>query len=619
MPSWAFLKDGAGILPASNMADTLGGSDLSPAEILVRESVQNSLDERRRDNNIPIRIQFERRTLIGNLKTRFVDNLGLGELSARRTSFTRSFHWISDGDDVLDSLHNPAVAMPILLISDFGANGLGGRWNRRGSRQDRFFNLVLSIDGSPKWEDEAETVIGRTLGSYGYGKIAFAMCSDIRVAVYYSTFQPDAASGNAHCRAMATAFLPRHSERDVDYAGQAYFGDDSEEERVPRKPLVDDNAHSWVCDLGLPPRHAQDTGVTVVIPAAQSTIAEIVDCCETWWWPRMMDPVPARRVIFEFIDEGATVSGCQPRSRPYISHFMDCFKLVNARMPGAGYRDHDVTVIPEGKRRIAGRLVLKAVNDAADTDGQDNTFTNCIALVRDGLVIKYESRFAHEDKFPVVGVFAPDTDFETHQALVLSEPPSHNDWIENAERLRGRYKWGREFIRLTKNRIRSHTRDFQASQVSLPESESTNAAAFLRKTLGQLFIVPRKRTNDPAPPLPQRRAFTIATRASGRRQSTDRQSHEDYVVFRIGISEHAAEDQVSVEVAVSLKALTDVDGSPTDALPCEIAALGGVYGGREKATFVTELYAGKEIDIQARGEVHPQWKTQWEIAVTKVD
>ena len=616
MASWAFLKDGAGILPASNLADTLGGSNLNPTDVLVRESVQNSLDERRADIDRSIRIRFERRTLTGQDKKRFVDNLGLHELSERRPSFTPSLNWLGDGNDVLDSLEDLAVELPILLISDYGANGLGGRWNRRRSREDRFFNLVLSIGGSPKWEDDDASDAGRTLGSYGYGKMAFAMCSDVRVVAYYSTFCPDAGSEDARCRAMATAFLPRHSEGDVDYAGQAYFGDDTREERIPRKPLANANAHEWIRALGLPTRREEDTGVTIVIPAVRSSMSEIVECCETWWWPRMRDPDPLRRVTFEFVDDGRIVSGCQPRSRPELSHFVDCFKLITAGRPGDGYKDYDVAVMPEGKRRVAGRLVLKAVEEPTGVD-DERQFTNRVALVRDGLVIKYESGFAHEDKPPVVGVFAPDSDFETRQALVLSEPPSHDDWIENAERLRGRYKWGREFIRLTKKRIRNHTRDFQVSQVSLPESESTNAAAFLRKTLGQLFVAPRSRTNSSTPPQPQRRAFTIATRESGRRHRVDGQGQEDFAVFRIGLSEHAPKDSVIVDVVVSLKALADVDASPTDAVPCEVTTPTGIHRGPKKATFTTELRVNEEVDIEARGQVHPRWKTQWEIAVVR--
>ena len=66
LPSWDFLRDGAGILPASNMADPLRGSNLGPTDLLVREAVQNSLDERHPAGDGPVRIRFERRVLTGS-------------------------------------------------------------------------------------------------------------------------------------------------------------------------------------------------------------------------------------------------------------------------------------------------------------------------------------------------------------------------------------------------------------------------------------------------------------------------------------------------------------------------------------------------------------------------
>lgn len=617
MASWAYLKDGAGILPASNMADTLGGSDLTTTDVLVREAVQNSLDERRSDINRPVTVRFERRTLTGEDKRKFVDSLSLGELSERRTSFTQSLDWFSDGNAVLDAIDDPTVPFPVLIISDFDANGLGGRWNRRSSKDDRFFNLVLSIGGSLKWEDEDNADTGRKLGSYGYGKMAFAMCSDIRVVAYYSTFDSDDGSEGVRCRAMATAFLPPHTQDDIDYAGQAYFGDDSGEDRIPRKPLADQKAHEWAGTLGLTQRKEERTGVTIVIPAARSSIGEIVECCEKWWWPRMRDPEPLRRVVFEFVDDDNAARKCHPRSRPGLSHVMDCFKLIPSGLSGDGYINHAVTVIPEGQRRAAGQLVLKSIQSSIDADSHGE-FTNSIALVRDGLVIRYESRFAHEDKPAVAGVFVPSSDFDIHQALVLSEPPSHDDWVENAERLRGQYKWAREFIRLMKNRIRNLTRDFQTSQAPLHESASTNSAAFLRKALGPLFGSPKNRTpRPPVPPHPQRRAFTISTRQSGRRSRTNGGDQEDYAIFRIGLSEHAPKEVVIVDVVVSLKALADVDASPTDAIPCQVVTPHGVFSEKKETTFTTELGPGKEIDIEACGQVHPHWKTQWEVSISR--
>ena len=613
MTSWAFLKDGAGILPASNMADPLRSTNLTATDVLVREAVQNSLDERRRDIDQPVRIRFDRKVLKDTDKLRFVENLQLRHLSKRRETFRSSHNWFTEGNHVLDKISDPGVGLPILLISDFNANGLGGRWNRRGSKDDRFFNLVLSIGGSLKWEDDgtnADPV--RSLGSYGYGKMAFAMASHIRTVVYYSTFRPDDGTQGASCRMMASAFLPPHSDNGIHYAGQAYFGKESGTENIPRKPLVDAEAHEWICANGLYERSIEDTGTTIVIPAIGAPIGELVECCERWWWPRMRDLDAVRRVEFEFTDEGRTVAGCKPRSRPELSPFLDCYKLITSEKAGDGYEIKSVDVRPGGRKRTAGRLVLKALDSSVAGDIDKLALTNHVALVRDGLVIKYEDRFAHEDKPLVVGVFTPDADTETLRAFVLSEPPSHDEWVANADRLQNKYAWGRDFLRLTKNRIRNFTRDFQTRQESLPESGSTNAAAFLRKTLGQLFRTPKQ---PPAPPVSKQRAFTITTRESGRREKGA--DPEDFAVFRVGLSEHASVESVEVDVIISLKTLADTEASPADFLPCRLKVPNAVYDEKNRARFTANVSRQEAIVVEACGRVHPIWKTQWEIGVVR--
>lgn len=632
MASWGFLKDGAGILPASNMADPLRATHLRETDVLVREAVQNSLDERRADADAPVRIRFERTVLTGGDKQRFVDGLCLRELSDRRTAFRAAHGWFAAGNPVLDALHDPGAPLPLLTISDFGANGLGGRWNRRGSRDDRFFNLVLSIGGSLKWEEEDQSAATpRSLGSYGYGKMAFAMCSDIRTVVYYSTFRPDQGSVGTTCRAMASSFLPQHSIDGVNYAGQAYFGCESDESSIPKAPFVDDDAHDWMRNLGLPQRTDLDTGTTIVIPATTTSMTDLVRCCETWWWPRMREPDPLRRVQFEFIDDGSAITSCNPRSRPELSPFIDCYRVLPSLRQGDGYQVYKVEVRPEGAMRAAGRLVLKALPaspaGAPEPDEDQAPFRNAVALVRDGLVVKYEASFAHEDKTPVVGVFAPDTDVQTLQAFVFSEPPSHDEWQENSDRLRGRFAWGRDFLRLTKKRLRSLTRDFQVRQAPPPHTEKTLVDAFLRRALSDLFRPPKRKNSNGAnkPPKPNPRAYTIATRESGRRQ-TDTQTglHEDFAVFRIQLSDHAPVESANVDVTVSLRALSDVDARPTDAFPCEVIGSDGTRAhfqqgssAKNTSTLTLTLHRDDYVDVSARGLVHPQWKTQWEISVDR--
>ena len=614
--SWGFLRDGAGILPASDMAEPLRGSNLGPADLLVREAVQNSLDERRIDSDGPVRIRFERRVLTGSRKQSLVDKLDLPVLAERRRHFRGAHNWFGSADAVLGGISDPDVALPVLAISDFNTRGLGGHWNRRRSRQDRFFNLVLSIGGSLKWEDEEEEDADavRTLGSYGFGKMVFALNSDIRIVVYHSTFRSDLHTEGTRCRAMATAFLPQHTIENTDYAGQAYYGVDSPEPASPRKPLVGRDAHAWARSLSLPRRPESDPGTTVMVPAAGATMQEIIESCDRWWWPRMQSRDPNRRVEFEFVDEGEVLAGGRPRSRPELSPFIDCGKLLKAHAAGDRYDIRDVKVQPPGGARQSGRLVLKAV--AAPRDGAlGNDLTNHVALVRDGLVIRYASEFAHEDRPPVVGVFEPDSDDDSMQAFVFSEPPAHDDWVENGDRLRGKYAWGRDFIRLTKGRIRSLTRDFQTRQESAPAVERTDAAEFLRRALRNLFVLPGK--GRPAPkPSPRARAFTIEFLDSERRKNG--KSLEDVVGFRIGLSEHVPNDEVAVDLVLALEVLADDVGKPMDALPPAVTVQDQVHRGSEERTILPlKLTRGEPTLGEARVPVHPAWKTRWAVSVER--
>lgn len=616
MLSWGFLEDGAGILPASDMADPLGVSNLKPADILVRESVQNSLDERRFDVDEPVRIQFELRVVTGEAKHWIVENLNLHELADRRDHFQSSHSWFDRGKSTFDDISNPDVGFPILTISDFNANGLGGRWNRRGSKNDRFFNLVLSIGGSLKWADmETGNHSVSSLGSYGYGKMAFALASNIRTMIYYSTFQPDDGTQGARCRAMASAFLPPHLYEDRDYAGQAYFGECSGETRNPRQPLIDDAAHAWIKKLGLSTRSNDDTGTTVVLLSAEPTMEQIVTSCETWWWPRMRDPEPTHRVEFEFVGEDGKISICNPRSRADLSPFIDCYKILEAHRTDGRHHVEDVVVRPptEGKNLTSGRLALKALG-TQNCDDEEHTLTNSVALVRNGLVIKYEKNFCHEDRPPVVGVFSPSRDDRIMQAFVFSEPPPHDEWTENSQRLKDKYpSWGSELIRLTKAQLRTKTRDFQTRQMNRPDVEQTDAAAFLRRTLGQLFKQDG-REFPPAPPPSERRAFTIVTRASGRHLNG--MDCEDFVVFRISLLDDVPVNSMIADVTMTLRALADSYETPEDVIPCEVISPCLAKAGKDGTNFTVELGQGEYIDVEARARVHPHWKTRWNIKIT---
>ncbi len=609
MPSWDFLRHGPAILPASNMADPLSGT-LATTDILVREAVQNSLDERRSDRDSAVRIRFERRILLSDAKARFVKHLDLRRIAERTSHFRSDNRWFQQGQTVLDQIDDSGSELPVLIISDHGTNGLGGSWHRSQSRGDRFFNLVLSIAGSQK---QATGSAGdHALGSYGYGKMAFAMSSSLRTVIYYSTFLPDAATEGTLCRAMACGYFPSHTMRDTDYAGQAYFGGAAQDDHphILRSPLIDDDGHRWIDALGMPTRTPADTGTTVILPGSDMPMADIVESCHRWWWPRAFDKEQRRRPTFEFIDNGAQIDTFRPRSRPTLHPFIDCFKLLDATSAGPGFEIKQV-LAGRQRRQSVGRLILRALPE----DGVDDDASSAaVALIRDGLVIRYEDTFLHEDKVPVVGIFVPHSDLM--DLFILSEPPAHDEWRETNHRLLAVGDDSADLIRLTKNRIKILTRDFQARQMSLPSSDHTDAARFLQKTLGSLFRGPGgprpKSRSKPKRPV----AFVIRDHEQSRHATVN--GMVDRATFAVSLSENVSDAEVSVRITMNLSVLVDADGGRKEQIPFEIVKHGeSSASDTEKREVIATLAHGEAYLVTAQAAVHPEWRTLWAVTVQK--
>lgn len=592
------------------MADPLSGS-LDAKDILVREAVQNSLDERLPDSDAPVRIRFQRHVLRADAKKRFVRHLRLRDFSKRRTRFKSDNNWFRKGNLVLNDLDDPDVELPTLSVSDYGANGLGGYWHRSQSRNDRFYNLVLSIAGSRKQEN---SVAGSsTLGSYGYGKMAFAMSSDLRTVIYYSTFRPDKSTGLSSCRAMACAYLPSHTIGDTDYAGQAYCGAPvpaKNRDHIPRQPLVDDYAHQWIESLGLPTRTADKTGTTVILPSVDVTMQDIVDACERWWWPRSLDREPAVRPHFEFVDADGEESFFQPRAQTDHHPFIDCFKLIRAPRAGRSFETHKVNV-GRGPHKLAGRLVLKAL--PTDTTGAEVSPSR-VALVRAGLVIRYAQGLASEEKPPVAGVFVPDE--SVMRFFILSEPPAHDEWQEHSQRLVDAGEDSADLIRLTKKRIGVLTRDFQMKQMTAPEREHTDAARFLQQTLGDIFRGPRGPRKPPLPTPRRVGAFLVRDQDVSRAEQNG--GTIDSATFAVSLTDDAPTDTVPVVITISSHVVLDADGGTKEPISCTITECSdGQIENRADPTATTTLTRGAQCLVTAQAAVHPTWRTLWDVTVAR--
>ena len=126
-------------------------------------------------------------------------------------------------------------------------------------------------------------------------------------------------SSQETARAMATGFFPSHTVDGTDYAGQAYWGTDSNEPQNPRAPLTEDDAHNWIKSMGIDTRSKEDTGTTVIIPAASVEIDDIYKSFVTWWWPRLLDPDPTLRVSCEFVRNGTPMEPTRSKSKKFCA------------------------------------------------------------------------------------------------------------------------------------------------------------------------------------------------------------------------------------------------------------------------------------------------------------
>lgn len=483
------------MVPADQMANPLQHTILTDAELLMREAIQNSADERRIDTVGPVRFSVRRKQYRGDEKSVLVGKFGLKEIAERAKSFPEAHGWFKFKDTCLGRLDDPDVPISALILSDHNTNGLGGDWRTSGSIKSRFYNLVLSIYASHKQEN-----YGGLLGSYGVGKMVYAVTSRIRTMAYYSCFDPDGSTNGASARFMATAFLPGHRKDEQGYTGHAFFGNSSRTDDYPAKPLIDANAHEFAECVGLERRSSDDTGLTVMLLDCDLDPQDCLDACEKFWWPRTFDEHSEAYVDLEFFDGNTKLPSPNPTCRPELKPFIDCFSNIRQSVNPEGYESKKVRLQAHGD---VGHLCLKALSRS---EAEQNELANTVALIRGGLVIQYNPKYAREDDPYAVGVFEA-TGKHPEKCFTLSEPEAHDEWNFNNSRLqRSLGDEAVHLVRLTHDRIRNNFRDFQTRQKEVGRKPTSEGLEFLDDILGPIIFRKRKKG---APPPPRSRSTSV--------------------------------------------------------------------------------------------------------------
>lgn len=602
-PCWDFLESGAMALSADDMANPLRDTHLSPAEILMREAVQNSADEKKAGTDEPVRFVVSRFELTGEEKRNLVRRLDLRSIKNRARHFGKSHGWFKNAETFIRNLENPEIPIPILSLSDYNTKGLGGVWNRGQSIDNRFHNLVLSIGGSEKL-----TQGSGMLGSYGFGKMVYALASNIRTVAYYSVFEPDEGSKGEYSRFMATGFYPRHKYRAKDYTGHAFLGEGLETSKYPTRPLTNEAATEFVGRLGFDTRNEGETGLTVFLLDCPLTIPELRTACEKFWWPRLMDPQSDGYVSIEFFDDGKRVSGISPTQVSPLRPFIACYRNLRDDHSPTGY--HVCRIPKKGPR--GGNLCLKGLTE--EQEGSD--FVNTVALIRGGLVIKYETKYAREGAPSVAGVFV--TSEENVDAFTYSEPPAHDDWNENNGRLIDSLgDDGAGLIKRTHNVLKTEFRDFQIRLDQQEPEPTVDDIRFLDRILAPIFD---KKPRNPTPPDPQARAVSIHKRA--RQEPSDPHIRRIFDVS-IGLTESAGVAEADIQVTIELKSLAEADGIARGRIPrvvhTETPSGRKMIADSETRSFPLRIDKGARVELTAEADTHPSWRVRWEVSVSAND
>jgi len=590
MCEWRYLRSGPMMVSADQMANPLNNTELGQYELLIRESVQNSCDEVRKDNDEPVRIRIESKDFRGEEKNSLVMKLRLQEIVDRSKFFNKEdLQWFRLSNTCLVNLDDSTSPIRVLVISDFNANGLGGAWNKPG-KDSRFHNLVLSLNAGQKYyRDE------NMLGSYGIGKMVFARCSRLRTISYYSNFPTEDGVGES-TRLMTTAFLPRHEIEGVFYSGHAFFGIEGMAP-YPSAPLEDESAHKEAEKLGFESRRNVQTGTSIMIVDTNVSVQEYRNAIEDYWWPRLLEKNRKKTIEFELIDNGRKTHPPNPQKSPDLRPFIDCWNNVRNRVAGRNALYERLSGM--------GDLGLKIVRGG----DVENRFVNRCALIRQGMVIQYNDRYHLENEIETVGVFEAG---EGAKVYALSEPEAHDRWNPKHARISD-VLWGQSalisLVERTHFQIRKKFRAFQKTHGDALSKTVGDGLDFIEESLTPLS---RLFTINNGPSLRDR---AINVKLDSKRIKEENR-YLDEVKVEIILNPNLNEEVLNCIVRPSGFVLSTVDGLARERLTWEAFDQDGKTLSSNK-----EFQLGIKIDhsssFYVRSIVELNWRTKWNVYVER--
>ena len=214
---WIFdPRPPAGIIAGGSVLDQVFARKI---DTFVRETTQNSNDQRSEGSTEPVKIDFHVHTISGDHLDKALDAIGwnqfrqhLDVVSAEPT--LRQTRYRKAGDQFIGSPGKRKEAR-FLVISDFNTKGLmGGEFER----SDNYAPLVRH---QLVTNNEGATDRG---GSYGVGKSVLWAFSDISTVFFHSKFKVGPDRANTQTRFIGRAILSSHEIGNDKWQSDGLFG-----------------------------------------------------------------------------------------------------------------------------------------------------------------------------------------------------------------------------------------------------------------------------------------------------------------------------------------------------------------------------------------------------------
>ena len=622
-PRWLFQRNTTGLM---TFKDPLAGlitanSELDATEILVRESLQNSLDARpSREGDGEVRVRYRLRTLRGDEKLAFLEEVGMSTLGPHVVASNEAIEE-NEGDPMADPdvvrAEDPIV---VLYIEDHGTCGLIGPEFHDAAAGDAYDGprCFLGLCRSIGVNDKAS---GGSGGTYGFGKGVYWANSSIGTAVFHSRLASswtagadedlDGGSGDeVSQRLFGVARLTSHHFAGKSTLENGWLAAGENEDGQPRS-FWNAGAEERARALGFLARGADDPGTSVlvlplrddedgvgrskVLKEAKPFAKKLARAAAHYFWPA----IAAGRLVVEVqVDDEASLT-VDPRDHHELTPFLEVSRalVADAGKEGLVIEAISAEVPAWADKDIQGGIAVVSmgvrIQDAEESrPNGPGPGVGRIALVRGAhMVVGYwdpQGRGTGTSTFHGVvhaGLAHGDEplDHSMERLLQRAEPVTHDRWDEKSEPLKP-WRAAQARVRDLLGRLRTSV----SALVSAVEAPQGKGPLQLRKMLSLQGDgpPPGERWGSIAFPTPERRVHEGELARTERdvvvdlpaRRGTRKRPHAVRILVSHGVKKDessSARTKESVLTDLSLLELDGVDESKIErqALPDGSAAL----------------------------------------------